>query len=310
MPGGQDGQIGFKSESTVGTAVTVDQFTPFLSESIQNDIEYLDTQTVSARKVLRLTKPGRKSVQGSIELELANTDLATILNNAFGAVSTTGAGPYTHTFTPADLTGQAMTVQVGRPASTGTVHPFTYAGCKVSSWTIDANVGDIATLSLDILGMSETTGTALASASYDSSWEPFTFVEAGLTIAGSSAATVKRFTITGDNSVELRHRLGSATSLEPLETSLRSYTGTVVTDFDSLTHYNLFVNGTEAALVALFDNGTETLTITTNVQFVGETPTNGGFELLEQPLPFRCLSSTDDATAITAELVNSEATAT
>jgi hypothetical protein len=244
-----------------------------------------------------------------VTTELPNTDIAVFFKHAFGAVSTSGAGPYVHTFTPGDLTGDSLTIQVGRPASTGTVHPFTYAGCKIATWEISASVGDIAMLNFSVLGMTETTATALASASYDSTWEPFVFTEASLTIAGSAAGTVKDLTLSGDNALTLRHRLGSATSKEPLEIGLRTYEGTITTDFDALTHYDLFVAGTEAALVATFDNGTETLVVTCNIQFVGETPELSGFDLLEQNLPFRMISSTSDAAAITAVLTNSEASA-
>jgi hypothetical protein len=224
----------------------------------------------------------------------------------FGTVGTSGAGPYTHTYSPSDLTGDSLTIQIGRPATTGTVHPFTYAGCKIASWTITATVGELATLDLSIKGMTETTATALATAAFDSSWSPFVFTEATLTVAGVSAGTVREASLSGDNKIEFRHRLGSANSLQPLEIGVRDYTGTITTDFDALTHYNLFINGTESALVFAFSNGTQTLTITMNVQFVGETPNVGGSELLAQTLPFRCISSSSDAAAITAVLVNSE----
>lgn len=309
MPGGADGQIGWKTEVTPGTAVTVDTFLPIRSEDIKQNINYLDTQTISARKVLRLTKQGAKSIEGGFTTELPNTDIATLLKHMFGTVTTTGVGPYTHTFTPADLTGDSLTVQVGRPASDGTVHPFTYAGCKISDWTISAATGEIATLECSLLGMSETTGTALAAASYDAAWEPFVFTEASLTIAGTSAGTVRDLSLSGSNAVELRHRLGSANSKQPLEIGLRTYEGTVTTDFDDLTHYNMFVNGTEAALVSTFSNGTESLEITQNIQFTGETPEIPGFELLAQNLPFRVISSTSDADGITAVLNNSEPSA-
>lgn len=309
MPGGADGQIGWKSEATVGTAATVDTFQPIRSESIKQNINYLDTQTISARKVLRLTKQGEKSVEGSIAMELPNTDVAVLLKHMFGAVSTdASADPvFEHTYTPADTEGEALTIQVGRPAADGTVHPFTYAGCKVATWEIAAAVGEIATLDVSIMGMTEaTSGETLETASYDSSWEPFVFTEASLTIAGTSVGTVKDLTLSGDNAISLRHRLGSATSKEPLEIGLRTYEGTVTTDFEDLTHYNLFTAGTETALVATYDNGTETLVVTTNVQFTGETPELSGFDLLEQSLPFRMISSTSDADAITAVLTNGE----
>jgi len=157
VPGGADAQLGLKSESVVGTAVTVDTFIPFVSENIKQKIEYLDTQTISARKVLRLTKRGSQMVQGGFTTELPNTSLAVLLKHMFGAVATTGTGPYTHTYSPGTLTGKSMTVQVGRPATSGTVHPFTYAGCKVSNWTMSAAVDEIAQLEVGLVGMSETT---------------------------------------------------------------------------------------------------------------------------------------------------------
>lgn len=309
MAGAADAQVGFKSESTVGTAVTVDQFTPFLSEGLGQRITYLDTQTISARHTLSVTKQGTKEVGGPLSLELANTDLATLLTHMMGSVSTSGTGPYTHTATPGDLEGKSFTVQIGKPDSGGTVRPFTYAGCKVGSWTISANVGSIALLDLDVIGMTETTATALASASYDSTWEPFTFTEASLTLAGSSIATVRSLSITGNNAIERRIRLGSGTSKQPLQIGRRSYTGTVSMDFDDLTEYAKYVAGTEVALVATFNNGTQTLTVTANVQYVGDTPAVGGQQLVEQTLPFRCLHSSSDSSAITLTLVNSEASA-
>lgn len=309
MPGGADGQLGLVTESVVGTIVTPTKFFPIRSENIKQNIEYIDTQTISARHTVRLTRRATQSVEGGFTTELANTTIATLLKHMFGTVTTTGVGPYTHTYVPSDLTGDSMTVQVGRPASTGTVHPFTYAGCKVATWTIAATVGEFATLEVGLIGMSETTATSLATASYDTSWSPFTFRDATLSIAGVSAGTVRDVTLSATNAIERRHRLGLATSLQPLQIGRRDYTGTITTDFDALTHYNLFVNGTEAALVLTFSNGTQSLQGTMNVQFTGETPELSGFELLAQPLPFRCISSTSDAAAIQFVLTNSEASA-
>lgn len=309
MPGGADAQIGWVSEVTPGTAVTVTKFMPFVSESVKNNTDFLRTQTLSARRTSRYARVGTKSVSGGIAMELPNTTIATFLKHVFGTVGTSGAGPYTHTFTPADLTSDSLTVQIGRPATSGTVHPFTYAGMKVQTWEIGCNTGEIATLNANFIGMSETTATALATASYDATWAPFIFTEASLTIGGVAQTTVKSATIGGDNKIQLRHRLGSATSKEPLENGPRDFTGTIVTDFDSLTLYNLFVAGTQSALVLTFNNGTQSLVFTCNILFSGETPSVGGYDLLEQSLPYECISATSDAAAITAVLINSESSA-
>jgi len=306
LPGGADAQVGFKTEVTPGTAVTVDKFLPFLSDEIEQQIEYMDTQTLGARHTTTATKQGKRTVAGPLKTELGNTTLATLLKHMFGTIVTTGAGPYTHTASPGPLTGKSMTIQGGRPMIDGTVQPFTYAGCKFPGWTLAVNVGELAKLDLDIIGMTETTATALAVASFDTSWAPFTFVESSLNIAGSAPNNVRSMSLTAVNQVGGRWGLGSATSKEPLQAGKRPYTGTVVIDFESLTAYNRFVNGTQAAMVDTFSNGTQTLVITKNVVFTGKTPGVKGFDLLAQELPYRCLSATSDAAAITAVLTNSE----
>ena len=85
---------------------------------------------------------------------------------------------------------------------------------------------------------------AVAATAYATDWEPFTFTEASLTVAGTSVGTVRSVSLSGNNAIERRMRLGSATSKEPLEIGLRDYSGTITTDFDDLTNYGLFTAGT------------------------------------------------------------------
>jgi hypothetical protein len=240
---------------------------------------------------------GTYTVSGSLVLEPSPEDLAVLLPWIMGAAA---VGT---TFSLAD-TVPAKYITIDRISKV-----FTYAGCKISEWTIAASVGEIAKFDCNIIGMTETTATGLATASYPSTWAPFVFTEATVNITGSPVATVRDVSLTGNNAIERRIRLGVATSVQPLEIGLRSYTGTITTDFDALTHYNLFLAGTQTALVLKFDNGPDELTITMNIQFTGETPEVGGFDLLSQSLPFRCISSTTDAAAITAVLLNTETSA-
>lgn len=307
-PAGLGGQFGYVSETTPGTAVTVTKFLPINNESIKHENERLDSQGIRAgRLVTAAWKPGQSTISGSVEMELWNTDIATLFRHMFGAASTaTNGSQWDYTFTPADTTGESMTMQVGRPDITGTVQPFTYAGCKVDEWTLTAEVGEIAMLELSVVGMTETNGTALASASYDATLAPFVFTEASLSIAGSTNNVVSSVELTGANTLTERPRLGSSTSREYLQNGFREYTGSATTDFENLTQYNRFLDGDEAALVLRFDNGTEQLVITANVRFDGETPELAGPELLEQNVPFKAVSATNDASAITAVLTNAE----
>lgn len=309
-PSGLGGQLGYASETVVGTEVTVTKFLPVNSVGVAQEIERLDSQGIRAgRLVTSAWKSGSRTIAGTVELELWNVDIATIFRHMFGAVATTGTGPFVHTFTPADLTGDALTIQAGKPDVTGTVQPFTWAGCKFGGWTLSANVGEICMLSLDVVGMTETTATALATASYDAGLSPFVFTEASLDIAGAGVNTVQSFDLVCDTGLTERFRLGTDTSLEYLQNAFREFTGSITTDFESLAAYNRFVNGDEASLVLTFDNGTDTLVITQNVRFDGESPELAGPELLEQPLTYKAVSATSDANAITAELTNGDADA-
>jgi len=377
---GIDAQIGYALESTVGTPVTVTAFLPLVSETLGQELARLESAGIIAgRRVLASQQwnGGDISVMGSVQHELYNRGLGKLFTAMFGAVATTGAGPYTHTFTPGDLTGDSLTVQVGRPATNGTTYPFTYAGMKVASWEIACAAGEIATLGMDLVGSREidyrvvtdgvttsgdatitsasaafnasdvgnpisgtgiptgatiasvtsateaelsanatatgtsisfTLGIAIAAASYPSGIKPLKFNHAAVSIGGASV-NAKSLTISGNNGLDDSRRfLGNQRISEPLEANLREYTGTIELEFTDLTQYRRFVTGSEAALVASFTSGSDSVTITTNVRVDGSTPQVSGREILTQSLPFKCVASGADSSAITAVLVNSDAT--
>jgi len=377
---GIDAQIGYALESTVGTPVTVTAFLPLVSETLGQELARLESAGIIAgRRVLASQQwnGGDISVMGSVQHELYNRGLGKLFTAMFGAVATTGAGPYTHTFTPGDLTGDSLTVQVGRPATNGTTYPFTYAGMKVASWEIACAAGEIATLGMDLVGSREidyrvvtdgvttsgdatitsasaafnasdvgnpisgtgiptgatiasvtsateaelsanatatgtsisfTLGIAIAAASYPSGIKPLKFNHAAVSIGGASV-NAKSLTISGNNGLDDSRRfLGNQRISEPLEANLREYTGTIELEFTDLTQYRRFVTGSEAALVASFTSGSDSVTITTNVRVDGSTPQVSGREILTQSLPFKCVASGADSSAITAVLVNSDST--
>jgi hypothetical protein len=308
---GLNAQLGFAEETTWGTGVTPTLFVPLVNESINQQIDRLESKAIIAgARAIRSQQwtPGNQYVKGSVGLELNDRTTSMLFKHMFGTVVTSGAGPYTHTFTPGDLKNLGLTLQIGRPDNSGTVQPFTYAGTKIGKWQLGLKADEIATLGLDIVAKSETTATALASASYAASISPLSFVGASLNIAGS-AYKVNNVTLSGDNKLDdKRIFIGQTTVDEPLEVDLREYVGTIDSEFVDLTAYNRFVAGTEAALVLSLAKGTSTVTITCNVRFDGNTPNVAGGAILRQPLPYKCVGATTDASAITAVLVNSDVT--
>lgn len=373
-------QIGYGVESTAGTVVTPTFFVPLVSESLGQERARLEAAGIIAgRRVLDsdMWNGGPVTVAGDVQHELYDVGMGSLLKAMFGTSVTTGSGPYTHTFTPGGLEDNSLTAQVGRPATDGTVYPFTYGGMKVDSWEIACSAGEIATVGLSFVGMSEQAGSrtvadgvttnastaassasgaftdadigksisgtgipagttiasvtsstaivlsaaatadgtglsfvigkALATASYASA-KPVKFNHGVVTIGGS-AVQVKAATVAGNNGLTSdRLFLGSKNHATPLEAALREYTGSLDVEFTDLTQYNRYLAGDAFAIVLAFTVGANTLTITTKARYEpGITPNVGGPGILEQTLGFKCFGDTD-AEAITAVLVNTDAT--
>lgn len=145
--------LGFGDETTWGVPVAPTVFHPFVNESLVLNVGRFNSESIiPGARVLRSTQwnPSTTDVTGSIALELPDQDTGLLLKHMMG-----GSSAADGSFTPADLPA-GLTVQVGRPNSTdGTVVPFTYSGCKVSSWEIAFEEGQNVTLGLDILGKQE-----------------------------------------------------------------------------------------------------------------------------------------------------------
>lgn len=307
---GIDAQLGYAEESTYGTFETPTRFSEFVSEGIKFEIERIESQGIRAgRRIQSRWKPSVQRVTGPIELELTPGGSGLLLKHAWGAVTTAGAGPYTHTYSQGALDGESLTIQIGRPSLDGTVRAFSYSGMKISSWTISCAVGEIPKFTLDTYGSVEATGQPLATASYPANDDPFVFTEGSLTVGGTNVC-IKDFTLTGDNALATdRHFICSgqgAAPKEPLENGFRDIGGSFTADFENLTQYGLYTAGTESALVLNFTSGADSLVITENVRFDGETPNVSGMEILELPVSFKTLSNTSDAAAFTAVLTNGD----
>lgn len=309
-------QFGMIAEVTYDTYLAPTRFYEILNETLQLQIERVESKGLRAgRRIAPRWNPGVQRVVGDVVMELAPQNFGLWWKHAFGNVVDAGSSdPWTHTYTPGDLSALSLCMQVGRPDISGTMRAFSYTGCVINSWELDCQTNQFAQIKFNIYGSNEDTGQALASASYPTTLTPFIFTNASLTIAGSSY-DVKNLKLTGNNGLALnRHFLRSTTPSRPkigLESARRSYTGTLSSDFIDLTAYQRFVNGAEAALVMTFDTGAtpaRKLVITMNVRFEGQTPNVKGEQLLDLNLPFEVSENgvSTDAAAITAVLTNGE----
>jgi len=270
---GLDASLGYRLETTYGTAVTVDKWQEFNSESLTWEPTWLEPSGLRVgtkfKRASRLVQ-SRQTVSGSIELEHATRNMGTLWKLALGSSITTPTlvlgSAYKQVHTPGDFVGKSATIQVGRPEPGGTVRAHTYAGCKVSGWEFSVSDGEYATLSLDIEGRSESTTTALATPTYTAGASVFNFQQvttfrlggtattsAGETsVAGGTtvAAVVTGFTLSGGTPLATeRFGLGnSGLKSEPLENDIPTVTGTLAAEFDQATFYDVFKNNTTTAI--------------------------------------------------------------
>lgn len=312
-PSGLSGQLGFKAETTYGQRVTVDRFVPFIDEGIESTPDMLESGGIIAGVDILGSNQWANGVwrhEGPINLEVYDRTIGLWLHHALGSVTTSGTtAPYTHTITPGDMTGLGMTVQVGRPDRGGTVRPFTYAGVKVQSWELAVETNEFATLGLEVVAQTVTTGVAVATAAISQSIAPMSFVNGSFSLAGSSLC-VRSARIGGENSLNTdRVCIGQDYIDEPVQDDLRVISGQVELEFPDLVHWERFRAGTEGALVLGLQRGTSTLTVTANVRTDALPTTVSGRGMVVQTLDFTAVrSSTQNSSAIQVVYLSPDAT--
>jgi hypothetical protein len=297
-------QLGFAAESTVGTYATPDHFTEMLQESLKLQIERIESKAIRAsNRVLRSDRwvANKKGVSGDVQFEVANKGFGLLFKHMLGAATVTTPTGATdtrlQTFTLDDMDGLSLTVQVGRPDTSGTVQPFSYLGCKVTSWELSNAVDGLLALTLSFDGMDEDTSQDLESVSYPTSQELLSFVGGSIKIA-DSAYDVTSFSVKGDNGLKTdRYFIRDSTlKREQLPAQMVELSGQIASEFGGTTAYERFTEGTMASIEALWQGSTiegsfkyQVKVTLPKCRFDGETPNVGGPDILEQPLPFKAL---------------------
>lgn len=252
-------QVGFKTESTYGTAVTVDRFLEFSGEEIMPDRQTI--RSSGMRSGMRTHRTDRfvqytRKVSGPLKVQPLSKGFGWWLNHMLGSSATgsTVDSATTHTGTFGSLYNKSFTLQSNRAFNPGNGdQAFTWAGCKIASWDVACAVGQLLEFNLNIVGQSETTGTALATASYPTGTvEPFSFVGGSVTVAGSSYE-VGGFKLSCDNALKVDNQKLKSTGAinQPVEEGLRVINWALDDgDFVDLTQYNRFMSATASGALA------------------------------------------------------------
>lgn len=306
LAGGLSAQFGMAAETTVGTAVTPTRFLEFNADTLEQTIARIESSGLRPnRRVLRSTQwnAGRIGVQGDVDFEVNSNGFGLLFKAALGTIATSqpnaGSFPtvYEHKATVGATDGSSYTVQVAAGDTGGTVRAFTWSGMKIPKWQLSCDEGGFLMFKPTFDGWAESTAIGVAAAAYSATGVPLNYIGGSLTLGGV-ATNVKKFLLTGDNKHEvgryfMRGAATSQTKAEQLESGLRAYGGSLDLEFQSLTDYNRFVNGTVAALTMFFEGaviaGTYSSAVEVTlpaVRFDGKTPAVPGPGLIDVQLPF------------------------
>lgn len=243
-------QLGVKTESTVGTAVTVDRFFQF------NKLGDIETHQYRGRaKGLRATGWARRSDQQRVaimgatvpfEMEWMTKGMGWWLLHLLGGTATSGPtdSAYTHTGTIASLYGDSFTAQGNMPFHpAGTDQAITMAGAKVTDWELSCETSDGEDGLMMLSGTLDTitciTATALASPSYPSSMMPYSWIDLSMTIGGSSVP-ISKWSLKCKSNLKTGRLKQKTSALQEEQTHAgqRELELEVVCDFSSLTQWN------------------------------------------------------------------------
>lgn len=327
IPAGLGETFGFVKEATVGTFVTPTKWVPHKKA----DFHYKKTTAQSeALRGSRFLAASRRvliahSVDGSVELELADRQLGQVLNAMLGAASPSGTSNgslYNYVLLPGFLEGVSLSIQKGVPTISGGIQAFSYNGVKVKDWTITCARGGIASLALTLDAWNEATATAYTAPSYLTgasvpallNWGSGSLLTGGtvsttanVTTVASGAAPVglvSSISIKGTNVLsDDRFTLGSQTKAEQVTNGFTTITGEVEIEFANLPDfYSAFAADTSTALQINLTGATTGGTSPTNsglyiilpnVKFEGDTPDASGPGIIKVKVPFTAL---DDQT--------------
>jgi hypothetical protein len=340
---GLDAQLGLALETTWGTPVTVTKFLEINTESLKWEPAYLEPTGLRVgqkyKRASRLVR-SRETVSGGFEVPFATRTMGTLIKAALGSTVTTPTlvlgSAYKQVHNPGDFLGKSLTVQVGRPETSGTIRPHTYEGCKITGWEFSVSDGEVAKFSVDVDGQTELTATALATAAYAAapvaelfSFKDVTVFKMGgtvsgvteLAVAGGTAVpattVVKSFSLKASNGMASdRYGLGNlGQKAEQLENDTPTITGTIAAEFDRTTFYDVFKTNTTTAIELKLEgsviSGTDKNTIhvvCSAAKLKKAQPNVGGPDIVQATVEFECYSDEVNA-PLMLKLISADSTA-
>lgn len=306
---GRSAYIALNEESTYGTAngspfgVNNRVFSVSMARSQERERTTHLSQSSAAFAVN--TFDGFEIAGGTIETPLTYKGLGLLLKASIGSVTTTGSGPYLHTFIPsADLPSLTIAVQRG----TGSSEQF--EGCMVSTMNISCEAGGEGRATFEIIAETATARAgSIGAGGFGDGAQIFHFQSSTLSF-NSATYKMRSLELTLDNKLERVNYLGSKLTSQPQISDVREVTLTATFDLEDNNLYNAQLSAPASQNVEIsFTNGSDTFAILLrNAEITEYSDDINSFGRIERTATFFGLSSGSDE-ALRIEMTNDNASA-
>lgn len=247
----------------------------------------------------------RDSGEGVIPVD-ANA-FAYWLKAMFGAPTTTGTGPYTHTFKVGDnMPSEVMEISFSDGAIFNTYAK--HNGCKIANFSMNIGGDGELTANIGIEAANETySGTPYDSTPTVLSLDRFNNYQAVLVEDGATLQKVTEMDFSIDFGLDTElYTIGDGGTRGAIPEGIMAVTGNITALFQDMNLLNKAINSTETSLVVTFTSGTKSLEFALNeIQLERKTPGIEGPKGVKLSLPWTAYM--DDhaaASVVVATLIN------
>jgi len=299
-----------EEDVAAGTVATAGFTVPFNSFNVQAKQNLITPATITGSRNPVEPISGNRDVSGGIVLPVDANAMWYWLQMMFGDPTTTGTGPYVHTF---DIGSSQPAYSLETQfTDLATDIFYQYLGCKVNNWSMNLGGDGELVCNLDIVGMSE----SQAASSFDGSPTAVSIdrldnFEASMTEGGGAISNVTEVSFAINFGLDTGVYVigGSGVRAEPPE-GIIGVSGSIKTLFEDDSLLDKAMNGTESSLIITIEKSASSkLVIEFNeLQYARNTPAIPGPQGLLVELDFQAYyDDHGDGSAIVVALTNSTA---
>jgi hypothetical protein len=265
---GARAQMALAFESSYGTAPASGYWRmPFASSGLGSEQPLNENELLGYGRDPLAPTQDVISVDGEVVVPIDAESFGVWLKAAFGDPTTTGAGPYTHTWTTGGWTLPSMSIELGLPEIP---HFAMITGAKLDQLSWQMGRSGLLTATASLIAQ----GEAVASASQAGSLTDWTLKRFGhfngsIKRGGSALGNVVSADVAYANNLDRIETIRSDGKIDGADPSIAALTGRVDVRFADQTLLNQAINGTPAEFEFAWSLGSgESLTTTVHAVYL------------------------------------------